>query len=142
MSKITKIRKEQAKAMHEIITALNNENAYASWVYLMPDCPTEEDFQDFAENPSMFDELCNKFVNLLGIYLCDGIFMANKLYTAMNIHTNKSKNITSIDLKEHDKKLKTTTIEQFKEKLTNIYNFTSLELEELDELVNQFIDES
>ena len=119
MSKITKIRTQQVKAMHEIITLLNNENAYTSWIYLMPDCPTEDDFKDFGENSEMFNELCNKFVNLLGIYLCDGLYVGNKLYTAMNIHTGKSKNINSIDLKEYNKKLKTSTIEQFKEKLKN-----------------------
>ena len=139
MSKITEIRATQAKAMHEIISSLNNENAYASWIYLMPDSPTEEDFQDFGENPEMFNELCNKFANLLGIYLCDGIYMMNKLYTPMNIHTGKSKNLTSIDLKEHDAKLKASTIKQFKEKLKDIYNFTNLELEELDELADQLI---
>lgn len=138
MNKTTEIRAIQAKAMHEIISSLNNENAYESWIYLMPDSPTEEDFKDFGENPEMFNELCNKFVNLLGIYLCDGIFMMNRLYTPMNIHTGKSKSLTSIDLKEHDAKLKASTIEQFKEKLKDIYNFTNLELEELNELADQF----
>lgn len=74
---------DAVQSMHNIVLNLNNEDAYASWIYDMPDSPTEEDFKWFAaeENATAFDELSQKFVNLLSQYLADGLCVANKTYT-------------------------------------------------------------
>ena len=37
-------------AMHIMVCNINDEGAYMTWIYVVPDCPTEWDFIDFAKN--------------------------------------------------------------------------------------------
>lgn len=62
--RVKKDRLEFVKAMHEIVCALNNEGYYYDrWINVMPDCPTEEDFEDFTEedNKDILEELAAMF---------------------------------------------------------------------------------
>lgn len=37
-------------AMDIMVRNMNNESAYFTWIYLVPDCANEYDFIDFAKN--------------------------------------------------------------------------------------------
>lgn len=58
-------RIRQLKAMHALMLEANNESIYMSWIYTMPDCPTEEDFMDIAINDKYYNECFDKFVRLI-----------------------------------------------------------------------------
>ena len=58
-------RIRQLKAMHELMTEANDEGIYMSWIYLMPDCPSEEDFESIAIDDEQYNECFDKFVRLI-----------------------------------------------------------------------------
>lgn len=74
-NRVFRQRVRLAKAMHEIICCMNNEGAYESWIYLMPDQPQEDDFEWFAEDDDNFRELVHKFIRLYNRYIKDGIYI-------------------------------------------------------------------
>lgn len=74
-----KIRLNNVKLMHETMMSMNNENAYMAWIYEMPDCPNEDDFEWFAEDEDRYMELYNYFVKLLKRYAKDGLFRPSEL---------------------------------------------------------------
>ena len=49
MDKNYEIRLETAKLMHDTMIDMSNENAYMAWIWEMPDCPMEEDFEWFGD---------------------------------------------------------------------------------------------
>ena len=59
------VRIRQLKAMHELMTLANDENIYMAWIYTMPDEPSEEDFEDIAEDDEMYNECFDAFVRLI-----------------------------------------------------------------------------
>lgn len=58
-------RMAQLKAMHELMCNANDEGLYMSWIYLMPDGATEEDFRDIAFDDDLYNECFDLFVNLI-----------------------------------------------------------------------------
>lgn len=56
-------------AMDIMVRNMNNESAYFTWIYLVPDCANEYDFIDFAKNEEgteknkMFDATVALFKN-------------------------------------------------------------------------------
>ena len=62
------IRVDIVRKMHEKMLNTNDERAYYSWIYLMPDEPSQEDFLDFATDKEMFLELVEKYMKLEKIY--------------------------------------------------------------------------
>jgi hypothetical protein len=58
-------RINQLKAMHELMTEANDEGIYMSWIYLVPDCPSEEDFESIAIDDKLYNECFDKFVKLI-----------------------------------------------------------------------------
>jgi hypothetical protein len=58
-------RVEQIKAMHEIMCNANDENIYMSWIYVMPDCATQEDFEYIAADDESYNECFDLFVKLI-----------------------------------------------------------------------------
>ena len=58
-------RIKQIKAMHELMLNGNNESLYMSWIYLVPDCPNEDDFKYIAMNDSSYNECWDKFLRLV-----------------------------------------------------------------------------
>lgn len=58
-------RIHQLKAMHELMVFANDEGIYMSWIYTMPDEPSEEDFIDIAINDELYNECFDKFVKLI-----------------------------------------------------------------------------
>lgn len=58
-------RTSQLRAMHELMSNANDEEIYMSWIYLMPDGATEEDFKDIALDDAMYNECFDLFVKLI-----------------------------------------------------------------------------
>ena len=58
-------RMTQLKAMHTLMVEANDENIYMSWIYLMPDCPSEDDFKEIAMDDKSYNECFDKFVRLI-----------------------------------------------------------------------------
>ena len=55
----------QLKAMHTLMAEANDENIYMSWIYTMPDCPSEDDFESIALDDKQYNECFDKFVRLI-----------------------------------------------------------------------------
>lgn len=55
----------QLKAMHQLMLEANDESIYMSWIYLMPDCPSEEDFESIAIDDEEYNACFDKFVRLI-----------------------------------------------------------------------------
>ena len=68
------IRLRNVMLMHQTMIDMNNENAYMSWIYRMPDQPTINDFDDFASDEEEYIELYLYFAKLLKRYIKDGLF--------------------------------------------------------------------
>lgn len=62
------------KLMHEVMISMNNEDAYLSWINFMPDCPSEEDFEDIANENYM--EAMHVFCSILEEYGKDDLYDA------------------------------------------------------------------
>lgn len=58
-------RINQLKTMHALMAEANDENIYMSWIYLMPDAPSAEDFKDIAMSDKSYNECFDKFVRLI-----------------------------------------------------------------------------
>ena len=74
MDKNYEIRLNNVKLMHNSMIDMNYENAYMAWIWEMPDCPMEEDFEWFAEDEDRYMELYIYFVKLLKRYAKDGLY--------------------------------------------------------------------
>jgi len=55
----------QLKAMHTLMCEANDESIYMSWIYTMPDCPSEDDFISIAMDDEQYNDCFNKFVKLI-----------------------------------------------------------------------------
>lgn len=58
-------RIDQLKSMHNLMMEANDEGIYMTWIYLMPDCPSEEDFIDIAMDDEQYNECFDLFVKLI-----------------------------------------------------------------------------
>lgn len=58
-------RISQLKSMHELMIDANDESIYMTWIYLMPDCPSEEDFFDIAMDAEQYNECFDLFIKLI-----------------------------------------------------------------------------
>lgn len=75
-------------AMDTLVKCMNDENAYMSWIYLVPDCANEYDFIDFAANEDdteenqYFDEAVALFKKLWEKYANEksGLYIGEKAY--------------------------------------------------------------
>lgn len=76
-------------AMHIMVCNMNDESAYMTWIELaVPDCPSEWDFIDFAQNDEgteenkLFDEAVDLFKRLWNEYANDdhGLYIGGKAY--------------------------------------------------------------
>lgn len=75
-------------AMNIMVCNMNDESAYFTWIYLIPDCADEDDFIDFARNDdgtkenTLFDEAVELFKKLWKNYAAEekGLYIAGKTY--------------------------------------------------------------
>ena len=58
-------RMKQLAAMHELMCQANDEMIYMSWITLMPDDATEEDFKYIALDDEQYNECFDFFVKLI-----------------------------------------------------------------------------
>lgn len=58
-------RVAQLKAMHNLMTEANDESIYMTWIYRMPDQPSEEDFIDIAMDDEEYNACFDLFVKLI-----------------------------------------------------------------------------
>lgn len=58
-------RVAQLKAMHQLMMEANDEDIYMAWIYLMPDCPRNEDFIDIAMDDEQYNECFDLFIKLI-----------------------------------------------------------------------------
>ena len=65
MDMITKYRIRKLKAMHEMILNIDDEGYYMTWIYTVPDCPSEYDFEDIAEDVKAYNEVEELFKRLI-----------------------------------------------------------------------------
>jgi len=56
------------KKLNSIIKMMNDELAYMTWIELVPDEATIEDFESIAEDDKAFDEVLNEFQRLFALY--------------------------------------------------------------------------
>lgn len=61
-------------AMHELVINLNNENAYYSWIYIVPDGADMEDIIDIAEDDELYADAVELFKKIWNSYAKDGIY--------------------------------------------------------------------
>lgn len=57
-------RIEQLKVMHEIMKNSRDEDIYYAWIYVVPDEPSESDFESIAEDDEAFEEVFSLFYDL------------------------------------------------------------------------------
>lgn len=59
------LRKDLVKQMHNYIIDIGDEDIYDIWIMVMPDEPTDEDFEWFADDVNEFRDLCKTFGKLV-----------------------------------------------------------------------------
>lgn len=52
------------KVMHEVMKNSNDEDIYCAWIYVVPDEPSESDFESIAEDDEVFEGVWQLFYNL------------------------------------------------------------------------------
>lgn len=60
-----KMHADQMQAMHEVIRNANDEGIYMTWIYLVPDEPSRDDFEFMAESDETYKEVCDLFIKLV-----------------------------------------------------------------------------
>ena len=88
MSTREKDRLDAIIAMNIMVCNMNDESAYMTWIYLVPDGSNEWDFIDFAVNDEgttnnhLFDEAVVLFKKLWRRYAAEdkGLFIGGKTY--------------------------------------------------------------
>lgn len=69
------------RSMNTLVLALNNEEPlFHSWLYIVPDEATEDDFEQIAEDEELFTDVVDTFKDIMNDYLKDGFYIDNKLY--------------------------------------------------------------
>lgn len=91
ISKMTTQEKDRLNAiiaMHTMVINMNDESAYTTWTYLVPDDAGEQDFIDFAINDEgagvnhLFDQAATLFKRLWERYAKKdkGLYIGDKCY--------------------------------------------------------------
>lgn len=87
ISKMTDQEKERLNAiiaMNTLVCSMNDESAYMTWIYLVPDCANIYDFIDFAEGEEndLFDDAVVLFKKLWKNYAAkeNGLYIGRKCY--------------------------------------------------------------
>lgn len=73
-------RLDLIRGMNALIISMNNEEAYMSWINLVPDQATDADLEEIAEDDELFDDAVKLFCKLFKCYIKDGLFILDKLY--------------------------------------------------------------
>lgn len=71
-----KDRINELKLMHETMQSMNDTEAYYSWIYTMPDCPTEDDFEFIARDKESYEDTVNAFKRIMNNFAHNGLYQA------------------------------------------------------------------
>ena len=59
-------RVAQLKVMHKFMSSSNDEELYMRWIVGgIPDCPSEDDFENVADDEELYTDCCNLFTELV-----------------------------------------------------------------------------
>ncbi len=61
-------RTELLQKLNSIMQCMNDEECYMTWIYVVPDEATKEDFEDIASDDKFFDEVLELFLKLFKEY--------------------------------------------------------------------------
>lgn len=73
-------RTDFVRSMDNIITHLNDEDAYMKWIQIVPDGATQEDFEAIADDEDLFDSTVYLFKDLMDRYMKNGIYIGKTCY--------------------------------------------------------------
>ena len=73
-------RTDFVRSMDNIITHLNDEDAYMKWIQVVPDGATQEDFEAIADDEDLFDSTVYLFKDLMDRYMKNGIYIGKTCY--------------------------------------------------------------
>lgn len=62
---VLEARIAQLSSMHEIMRNANDESIYMSWIYTMPDQPSDEDIESIALDDEDYNECFDAFIKLI-----------------------------------------------------------------------------
>lgn len=76
-------RFETLKSMNTIINSMNDESAYNTWIYLIPDGADDDELMEIAEeDEDIFKDACNLFAKLIKRYVKYGLYIDGEVYGA------------------------------------------------------------
>lgn len=73
-------RADFVRSMNNIITHLNDEEAYMKWIQVVPDGAIQEDFETIADDEELFDGTVYLFKDLMEKYMKNGIYIGKTCY--------------------------------------------------------------
>ena len=73
-------RYEIMKAMHTLVMAMNNEDAYMEWIMTVPDEASDDDLMDIATDDEFFAEACAAFKSAMQEYGGDGFYIDKRVW--------------------------------------------------------------
>ena len=73
-------RYEIMKAMHILVMAMNNEDAYMEWILTVPDEASDDDLMDIATDDELFADACAAFKSAMREYSEDGFYIDKKVW--------------------------------------------------------------
>ena len=81
-------RIEILKSMHQLVLAMNDEEAYMAWVYCIPDGADDAELEDIAlHDEEIFRDACNLFNRLVKGYACkSGYCVSNRSGTNSKVY--------------------------------------------------------
>lgn len=76
-------RFEALRSMNTIIKSMNDESAYTSWIYIIPDEADDDELREIAEeDEESFKDACNLFAKLVKKYMKYGLYIEGEVYGA------------------------------------------------------------
>lgn len=76
-------RFEALKSMNTIIKSMNDESAYTSWIYIIPDEADDDELREIAEeDEESFKDACKLFAKLVNKYMKYGLYIDGEVYGA------------------------------------------------------------
>lgn len=86
------------KLMHNVMMSMNNEDAYYSWIYVMPDEPSEDDFIYIASNADEYKDCEDTYYSLFKKYAKDGLYKPSEEEKQFAFDTCKKLGIPQIEV--------------------------------------------
>lgn len=89
---------KKLKLMHNVMMSMNNEDAYYSWIYVVPDEPSEDDFIYIASDADEYKDCEDTFDSLFKKYAKDGLYKPTEEEKQFAFDTCKRLGIPQIEV--------------------------------------------